>query len=376
MDIFAFGIKIVENFIICATIIFIISISTSGFLMPKINNLGLRMNVIDIPNTRKQHTKKIVRLGGLGIYFGFLTGIFFLLVIRIFFSKDIFELNQLIPIILGSGFLFLLGISDDFKQKNPYLKLILQISIASLMYSNNVKLEAAAVPFFNLDISFLNFQELFIYLFTVFWIVGITNSINWLDGLDGLAAGISAIISLGLSINFFHFQQFDLAFILIAFLGSTIGFLRFNFYPAKILMGDGGSYFLGGFLSIISLKGINLISQLDNAQNESLALPFLVMFLLFCLPLTDLFIVTTSRVFQGYSPFYPDRRHLHHKMLNLGLSHRDTVILFYGFTQLFVSISLYINGVEGKLIFLCLSLILITLCILYCINFKPKLKKK
>ena len=162
---------------------------------------------------------------------------------------------------------------------------------------------------------------------------------------------------------------------MIAFIGATVGFLRFNFYPAKILMGDGGSYFLGGFLSIVSLKGINLIYQFNTTQNENLVLPFLVTFLLFCMPLTDLILVTTSRVFDGYSPFYPDRRHLHHKMLNLGLSHRDTVILFYGFTQLFVSISLYINGVAGKLIILCLSLIFLALCILYCINFKNTIKK-
>ena len=120
-------------------------------------------------------------------------------------------------------------------------------------------------------------------------------------------------------------------------------------------MGDGGSYFLGGLLSIVSLKGINLISQLEYSQNDNLILPIQFLFLLFCVPLTDLILVTTSRVIQGYSPFYPDRRHLHHKMLNLGLSHRDTVILFYGFTQLFVSISLYVYGVKGKLIVLCLS---------------------
>lgn len=375
MDSFVIDIQLVENLIICSTIIFIISVSTTAFLMPKVNNLGLRINVIDIPNIRKQHKDIIVRLGGLGIYFGFLIGIFVLLIIRIFFSKELFEINQLIPIFLGSGCLFLLGISDDFKQKNPYLKLILQIAIASLMYANNVKLYTINFPFSNLDISFINFQELFTYLFTIFWIVGITNSINWLDGLDGLAAGISVIISVGLSINFIYFEQFDLAFILIAFAGATIGFLRFNFYPAKILMGDGGSYFLGGLLSIISLKGINLISKLENAQNDNIILPIQFLFLLFCIPLTDLILVTTSRVIQGYSPFYPDRRHLHHKMLNLGLSHRDTVILFYGFTQLFVSISLYIYGVKGKLIVLCLSLIFIALCILYCINFKNKIKK-
>ncbi len=346
MDSFVIDIQLVDNLIICSTIIFIISVSSTAFLMPKVNNLGLRINVIDMPNIRKQHKNIIVRLGGLGIYFGFLIGIFVLLIIRIFFSKEFFELSQIIPIFWGSGCLFLLGISDDFKHKNPYLKLILQIAIASLMYANNVKLQTIDFPFFNLDIGYINFQELFIYLFTIFWIVGITNSINWLDGLDGLAAGISVIISVGLSINFIYFEQFDLAFILIAFSGATIGFLRFNFYPAKILMGDGGSYFLGGLLSIVSLKGINLISQIENSQNDNLILPIQFLFLLFCVPLTDLILVTTSRVIQGYSPFYPDRRHLHHKMLNLGLSHRDTVILFYGFTQLFVSISLYVYGVK------------------------------
>ena len=140
-------------------------------------------------------------------------------------------------------------------------------------------------------------------------------------------------------------------------------------------MGDGGSYFLGGLLSIISLKGINLISQLNTFKDEYFLLPFQFLFILFCVPLTDLILVTTSRIMQGYSPFYPDRRHLHHKVLNLGFSHRDTVILFYGFTQLFVSISLYIFGVSGKLIILCLSVIFVSLCILYCMNLKKRIKK-
>lgn len=375
MNHFVFDKQIIGNLILCSTIIFISSLFTSALLMPKVNKLGIRINVIDIPNIRKQHKNIIVRLGGLGIYLGFLTGIIVLLIIRFFISKEFFELNQLLPIFFGSACLFLLGISDDFKQKNPFFKLISQITIASLMYSNNVKLETIDFPFFDLNLSFINFQELFIYLFTVFWIVGITNSINWLDGLDGLAAGISVIISIGLSINFIYFEQFDLVLILMAFSGATIGFLRFNFYPAKILMGDGGSYFLGGFLSIISLKGVNLISQLDADQNENFFLVFQVLFLLFFVPLIDLFLVTTSRVLLGFSPFYPDRRHLHHKMLKLGFSHRDTVILFYGFTQLFVFISLYINGLGGGLIILCLSLIFMALCILYCINFKNKIEK-
>ena len=122
-------------------------------------------------------------------------------------------------------------------------------------------------------------------------------------------------------------------------------------------------------LSIASLKGINLISQINGNQNQNLFLPIQVLLLLFCVPITDLIFVTSSRIIQGYS-LYPDRRHLHHKMLNLGFSQRDTVILFYGFTQLFVSISLYINQVSGRIIILCFSLIFIVMCMLYCMNFK------
>ncbi len=372
MQILESNIQMVEKLIVYSTIIFIFSAFSSAFLMPKVNNLGFKFNVIDKPDIRKQHKNLIVRLGGLGIYIGFLIGIIVLLLMRFFISKDIINLNQLGPILWGSCCFFLLGISDDFKQKNPFLKLILQIAIASIMYSNNIKFEVLDFSIFEFGISFINSPEFFKYIFTIFWIVGITNSLNWLDGLDGLAAGISVIISVGMAINFIYFGHIDLALILIAFSGAIIGFLRFNFYPAKILMGDGGSYFLGGLLSIVSLKGINLISQINGNQNENLFLPIQVLLLLFCVPITDLIFVTSSRIIQGYSPFYPDRRHLHHKMLNLGFSQRDTVILFYGFTQLFVSISIYINQVSGRIIILCFSLIFIVMCMLYCMNFKNK----
>ena len=372
MQILEIDIQMVEKLIVYSTIIFIFSASSSAFLMPKVNNLGYKLNIIDKPDIRKQHKNLIVRLGGLGIYIGFLIGIIVLLIMRFFISKDIISLNQLGPILWGSCCFFLLGISDDFKQKNPFLKLILQIAIASIMYSNNIKFEVLDFSIFEFGISFINSPEFFKYIFTIFWIVGITNSINWLDGLDGLAAGISVIISVGMAINLIYFGHIDLALILISFSGAIIGFLRFNFYPAKILMGDGGSYFLGGLLSIVSLKGINLISQINWNQNENLFIPIQVLLLLFCVPITDLIFVTSSRIIQGYSPFYPDRRHLHHKMLNLGFSQRDTVILFYGFTQLFVSISLYINQVSGRIIILCFSLIFIVMCMLYCVNFRDE----
>jgi len=153
-------------------------------------------------------------------------------------------------------------------------------------------------------------------LFTVIWLVGITNAINWLDGLDGLAAGVSAIAALALLSVSFSLHQPGAGLLAAALSGSCVGFLRHNFNPARIFMGDGGSYFLG-----FSLAAISLIGPAKELTTVSLVLPLLIL----SLPLADMSAVIMGRVSDGHSPFYPDRRHLHHRLLRAGFSHRRTV---------------------------------------------------
>ena len=360
------SINIFEQKVIFGTFTFLIALLFTVFLIPKVNNLGIKYNCIDKPDKRKQHKKIIVRLGGLGIFLGFIFSLTFSIAFSIVFEKYFFDMYPFLIIILGSLLFFIVGISDDFRAKSPFLKLTLQIFIASLMYSFDIRIDSLDLSYLNIGINYLELPNLINYLFTILWIVGITNSINWLDGLDGLASGISVIISIGLIIIFFTYGQFYLALVLISLCGATIGFLRFNFYPAKILMGDGGSYLLGGLLSLVSLKGLNSISYLENDPLEINALPIHLLLFLFFIPILDLIYVTLNRLFNGHSPFYPDRTHIHHRLLQLNFSHRDTVIILYGISQLFSAISLYMSGLESRTIILCFSIIFFVLCIIYC----------
>jgi UDP-GlcNAc:undecaprenyl-phosphate GlcNAc-1-phosphate transferase len=195
-------------------------------------------------------------------------------------------------------------------------------------------------------------------LATVIWLVGITNAINWLDGLDGLAAGVSGIAAVGLlSVSFSACIQPPLDLLAAALAGSCLGFLRHNFNPARIFMGDGGSYFLGFALAAISIvgpaKGLDHVSLL--------------------LPLLDPVVAAGRHVRgdhgppqRGASPFYPDRRHLHHRLLRAGFSHRRTVLLIYAFTQWLAALALVVAGAELRFLWLALATAVLIAAVTIC----------
>ena len=181
---------------------------------------------------------------------------------------------------------------------------------------------------------------------TLIWLVGITNAINWLDGLDGLAAGVSGIAAVGLLSVSFSLHQPAAGLLAAALAGSCLGFLRHNFNPARIFMGDGGSYFLG-----FALAAISIVGPAKGLTGVSLLLPLLIL----SLPLADMSAVIMGRLSEGHSPFYPDRRHLHHRLLRTGLSHRRTVLLIYAFTQWLGSLALVLVNAELRFLWLALA---------------------
>jgi UDP-N-acetylmuramyl pentapeptide phosphotransferase/UDP-N-acetylglucosamine-1-phosphate transferase len=183
-------------------------------------------------------------------------------------------------------------------------------------------------------------------LATVIWLVGITNAINWLDGLDGLAAGVSGIAAVGLLSVSYSLNQPAPGLLAAALAGSCLGFLRHNFNPARIFMGDGGSYFLG-----FALAAISIVGPAKGLTTVSLLLPLLIL----SLPLADMSAVIMGRLSQGRSPFYPDRRHLHHRLLRAGFSHRRTVVLIYAFTQWLAALALVLANAELRFLWLGLA---------------------
>ena len=179
-----------------------------------------------------------------------------------------------------------------------------QVAVAMVVWSQGVRIGAIDLPWASSTADAVVLPGMLSLIATVIWLVGITNAINWLDGLDGLAAGVAGIAAIGLVSVSFSLHQVAAAFLAAALAGSCLGFLRHNFNPARIFMGDGGSYFLG-----FSLAAISIVGPAKGLTTVSLLLPLLIL----SLPLADMSAVIMGRLSSGHSPFYPDRRHLHHR---------------------------------------------------------------
>ncbi len=305
-------------FISAALIAFFISY----IITPFIARLGKKQNLVDKPGYRKIHNDAIPNLGGIVIFFGFLFSALFFVP----FQKEIQVL------IAGSIIILLLGIIDDITDLKPLNKFFIQIipALLFIIFHSNV-----INQFIWQKLSFLNIGGYLLYPILLFWIVGVTNSINLIDGLDGLASGISIIaLSALLILGFFvdeGYQTYNL--LNAALLGSIIAFFRYNFFPAQIFLGDSGSTF-SGFL--ISSSSILWVIYSDKV------LFFIIPVLLLGLPIFDTFFAIWRR-YRSHKPiFQADQGHLHHRLLKRGISHRNVVLFLLsisficGMTSVFI----------------------------------------
>ena len=265
------------------------------------------------------------------IFMGQLNGNFFN-------SNDYLLGEKLFNISLISLFFLLIGLSDDLFNLSPWPRLGMQIIGGSIAYINGIQirsLDFSTLPFFSLKIELSLTISI---LLTIIWLVGVTNAFNWIDGLDGLAAGTTVICSIGFALFSLKENYIFITSLFAALSGSCAGFLRFNKYPSKIIMGDGGSYFVGFILaSYGTLVGSNFNKGIFlNEFSTNILLPIIIL----AVPLFDMARVIFMRTIKGLSPLYPDRSHLHHKILNKGLGHRNTVYFIYFMNIIFMGIGL------------------------------------
>lgn len=305
-------------------------------LTPLIKKLAIRIGAVDKPNQRKVHMKVMPRLGGLAIYISFIAGVLLL-------QPDS---PHSLPILLGSLIIVLTGIIDDIRELSPRVKLMGQLAAALVVVLSGIHVEFINLPFGG-QLEF----GIFSIPLTILWIVGVTNAINLIDGLDGLAAGVSSIALLtisGMAIIMGDAYVTVLGLILMA---STIAFLFYNFYPAKIFMGDTGALFLGYMISVLSLLGFK------NVTFISLIIPALIL----GVPISDTFFAIIRRLVHKQPLSAPDKSHLHHCLLRLGFSHRQVVLIIYAIATMF-SLAAFIFSMAtlwGSLIFI--GVILITI---------------
>ena len=278
-------------------------------LVPLAKKLAFALGAVDKPNHRKVHQKLMPRLGGFAIFWGFWVAVFITIADR----------KMLLPFFLGALILFGLGIVDDISELSPKVKLLGQIVAASIVAIFGTRIDFVT-NILNDDSKILSLAAWISVPLTVIWIIAIVNAVNLIDGLDGLASGISAIASCTMGIIALKNNDFTLAIILFALLGSALGFLPYNFNPASIFMGDTGSMFLGYALgvssSMVSAKGLTFIS---------LCIPILIL----GVPILDTLFAIIRRMLSGKPIFQADKAHLHHQFLKRGFSHKKTVLAIY-----------------------------------------------
>lgn len=311
-------------------LLFILGFSFTRSLVPSLINFCLKNKLADYPDERKIHKKPIPRLGGISIFAG---SIFSMLISYKFFSKEILEnidISILIIIFLGGFILFLIGIADDIKSISPWGRLFFQILVSLILWNNHLAIKFIDISWIGLSNDNVQMNTFLSVLITIIWITGITNAINWLDGLDGLATGITFILSTGFFIISCLNNQSLGCLLAINIAACCFGFWQHNKYPAKIFMGDGGSYYLGYNLGILGI----VATSTTYIENTAFLINPLLTFLILFLPILDMTFVICRRIASGKSPFYPDCRHIHHRLINFGFNKRLTTKLIFFISSL------------------------------------------
>ena len=323
--------------------------------IPIVKRIAVHIGAIDIPNKRKVHKTPIPRMGGIGIYLGFLVG-------YMLFGSESIRMNA---ILIGSFIIILTGLIDDIKPVPAKYKILGQIAAASVipLYGGIILQDISAFGIY------LNFGSLST-IITIIFIVAIMNCINIIDGLDGLSSGIAIIYFLMIGIIGVMFNSVGLDMILtFIMLGATLGFWVYNFNPASIFMGDSGSLFLGYIISVIALLGYK------NVTFTSLIVPIFLL----AIPIMDTLFAIIRRLLKHESIAMPDKSHLHHQLLKLNFSVKKTVVIIYLVDILFAMASInYIFGerLSGYIIYTILFIIVAVFILKTDVITDKKIKEK
>lgn len=314
---------------------FIIALVVSYLLTPGVKKVAIKVGAVDRPNARKVHTHVIPRLGGLAIYIGFMAAVLFCVPLH----------HELIGMLLGCTAIVAIGIWDDICNIPARVKLVGQIAAACIPVAFGIQIEWLTNPFGDI----LVLPEVIAVPLTIFWIIGFTNTVNLIDGLDGLAAGVAFIASISMFLLAVNLNQFLLALIIVSMAGAALGFLQYNFNPAKIFMGDTGSMLLGYTLAVSAVLGL-----VKTAATVALVVPIIAL----GLPILDTTFAIIRRRMSGVPIFQPDKGHLHHRLLALGMTQKQAVLIMYfvsmilGIVALFVANVSYQTGIVTVLVVL------------------------
>ena len=327
---------------------FAVALIVALAITPLVILLAKKTGAMDAPNARKVHKKPIPRIGGLAIYAGFMASIIFVV---IKYGLDAEMIRETVGLMLSGTLIVALGLVDDYKNLPAKVKLLGQICAAAmLVLVFDVRIDFVTDPFG--DYIYLdNFPIPHLAIpVTMFWLVGLTNTVNLIDGLDGLAAGVAAIASFTILLVALE-QGFILVAVMTAALaGAAVGFLKYNFNPAEIFMGDTGSMFLG-----FMLAGISVTGAVKSVATIALVVPIFAL----GLPILDTTFAIVRRVRGGVPIFKPDKGHLHHRLLSVGFTQRQAVLLMYVISALFGLSAIALTAVSYQIAALILFIVVI-----------------
>lgn len=316
-------------------LVFAAAFCLSLLVTPLAARLGQRWKMFDVPGGRRQHTGVVPRTGGIALYIAFLLAA----LLAAFLGQglpapegpDPKEFLRIAAILLGSTFMFLVGLTDDRHELKPRAQLLAQLVAGVIAVAGLVFIERVRNPFTDRLIILPWFWTV---LITMVWVSGMVNTVNFLDGVDGLAASVAAVVAAVLFIDMLQAGQYSVSLLPLALLGSTLGFLPANFYPAKVFMGSSGSFFLGYALATVSI-----------AAGPRLAM----MLLLLLLPIIDVGWLILVRLRRAGTFVHGDRRHLHFRLLDLGLSQRQIVLAYSSISAAFGLLALSVSSRLFKL---------------------------
>ena len=307
----------------------VVALVISFLSTPIVKSFAYKLGAIDVPkDERRMHKVPIPRMGGLAIFLGFIISVL------LFVEID----DQMKGILLGAVIIVVLGVVDDMTPLRAKFKFLVQICAALVAVYHGVVIEILTNPNVFSDAPYWSLGWMK-YPVTVLWIVGVTNAVNLIDGLDGLASGVSTISAMTMLVIAILVSEQQVAIVMAALAGACLGFMPYNKNPAKMFMGDTGSTFLGYILATYSIQGLFKYYAI-----VSFAVPFLVL----GLPIFDTAFAIVRRVARGQSPMTPDRGHIHHRMMDMGLNQKQTVAALYVVSSL-LGLSAVVLTTSGEL---------------------------
>jgi UDP-GlcNAc:undecaprenyl-phosphate/decaprenyl-phosphate GlcNAc-1-phosphate transferase len=336
--------------------IYLLSLLLSLLLTPIVIAIAVKLKLYDRTDSRKVHSGQIARIGGTAIFISMILSVITAYLMSNSIGKNFRHISVKFFAMLAAGaFVFAVGLIDDIRPLKIWIKFLAQLTAAIIICAFGIRIEIIRVPdLFNVNFGLLSWP------FTILWIVGITNAVNFIDGLDGLAAGISAIACATIAALSIYFEQSVLCVMMLALAGALTGFLFFNFNPARIFMGDCGSLFLGFIIASATV--------MCAAKSQALvgfALPLLAL----GIPIFDTLFIMVNRFGQRKAVFMPDTEHFHHRLLRLGLKQRQVAVLAYLITLLATGAGVFLMAARSvKSIIMFVSILVLIVLIFHVIG--------